>query len=86
MLCDVYRSSKKTDTYLYLPHGDEFTEVPDVLRDQFGRAEKVLTLNLAGREQLARLTVEKLQEHLHNDGYYLQLPPKREELQFNVNK
>lgn len=86
MLCDVYRSSKKTDTYLYLPHGDEFTEVPDALREQFGRAEKVLTLNLAGREQLARLTVEKLQEHLHNDGYYLQLPPKREELQFNVNK
>ena len=86
MLCDVYRSSKKADTYLYLPHGNEFTDVPDILLGQFGRAEKVLTINLANREQLARLTVEKLQEHLHNDGYYLQLPPKREELQFNVNK
>ena len=81
MLCDVYRSLKKSDTYLYLPHGNELTEVPDTLREQFGRAQKVLTINLAKREQLARLTVEKLQEHLHNDGFYLQLPPKREELQ-----
>ncbi|MDV6317184.1 YcgL domain-containing protein [Idiomarina sp. HP20-50] len=81
MLCDVYRSLKKADTYLYLPHGNEFDDVPDVLCEQFGRAEKVLTINLAKREQLARLTVEKLQEHLHNDGFYLQLPPKREELQ-----
>lgn len=81
MLCDVYRSLKKADTYLYLPHGDEFTEVPDVLRGQFGNAQKVLTINLADREQLARLSVEKLRAHLDNDGFYLQLPPKREELQ-----
>lgn len=81
MLCDVYRSSKKTDTYLYVPQGHEFDDVPDVLRQQFGRAEKVMTINLARREQLARLTVEALEAHLRNDGFYLQLPPKREELQ-----
>lgn len=78
MLCDVYRSSRKADTYIYLPHGEELSELPDALVQGFGKAEKILTINLATREQLARLSVKELSKHLEKDGFYLQLPPKQE--------
>lgn len=80
MLCDVYRSSRKADTYIYLPHGEDFSELPDALVQGFGKAEKVLTINLTTRERLARLSVKELTEHLASDGFYLQLPPKQEDI------
>lgn len=80
MLCDVYRSSRKADTYVYLPHGEDFSELPDALVQSFGKAEKILTINLTTREQLARLSVKELIERLDNDGFYLQLPPKQEDI------
>ncbi|WP_300318473.1 YcgL domain-containing protein [Idiomarina sp.] len=80
MLCDVYRSSRKADTYVYLPHGEDFSELPDALVQNFGKAEKILTINLTTREQLARLSVKELTEHLASDGFYLQLPPKQEDI------
>ena len=80
MLCDVYRSSRKADTYIYLPHGEDFSELPDARVQSFGKAEKILTINLTTREQLARLSVKELTEHLASDGFYLQLPPKQEDI------
>ncbi|WP_404399712.1 YcgL domain-containing protein [Idiomarina seosinensis] len=78
MLCEVYRSGKRMDTYLYLPMGAEYQELPDQLQQQFGPASKVLTINLSERSQLARITSQALIEHLNDTGYYLQLPPKQE--------
>lgn len=80
MWCDVYRSQRKADTYLYLPHGATFDAVPDALLERFGAPRKVLTVNLAQRQQLARISSAELIEHLHEPGFYLQLPPAQETL------
>lgn len=78
MLCDVFSSRRKADTYLYLPHGADFDELPDALMQHFGQPQKVMTINLANRNQLARLTSNELMDHLQEPGYYLQMPPQQE--------
>jgi uncharacterized protein YcgL (UPF0745 family) len=74
--CKVYRSEKKAETYLYLAESLPFDELPDGLRDQFGEATFVLSLQLSDKQKLARVNVEKVMESLSESGYYLQLPPK----------
>jgi uncharacterized protein YcgL (UPF0745 family) len=74
--CKVYRSEKKAETYLYLADNLPFDELPAELRDQFGEATFVLSLELSAKRKLARVDVSKVIEGLAETGYYLQLPPK----------
>ncbi|RUO78742.1 hypothetical protein CWI84_10390 [Idiomarina tyrosinivorans] len=80
MLCVVYRSRRKADTFVYLPQGKDFSELPETLTQAFGQPEQVMTINLAKRKQLARLSVDELQQHLADPGYYLQMPESVENL------
>ncbi|RUO78029.1 YcgL domain-containing protein [Idiomarina seosinensis] len=80
MLCDVFSSRRKADTYLYLPLGADFNELPEALQQHFGSPTKIMTVNLAKRKQLARISADELIVHLTDPGYYLQLPPKQEPL------
>ena len=74
--CKVYRSEKKTETYLYLADNLPFEELPAELRQEFGEATFVLSLELSADRKLARVDVEKVLESLSDSGYYLQLPPE----------
>ena len=76
MKCMVYRSGKKSETYLYLADGCKFEDLPDNLQRLFGEPAFVMRLDLAGGRCLARVDVEAVKESLGNDGYFLQLPPK----------
>lgn len=80
MLCAVYKSSKKDETYLYLPKKDDFSQVPKALMDTFGKAIFVMLLPLQKREKLAQVDIEKLKKELDANGFYLQLPPPKESL------
>ncbi len=75
MLCYVYKSLKKTDTYLFVNRKDDFTDISEALRHMLGALEFVMEVDLAGRGKLARLDSGQLRRHLDNQGYYLQLPP-----------
>ena len=75
MICAVYRSSKKADTYLYVPGRDDFSRVPAALMQLLGTPQFVMLLPLARHERLARIDREKLLEGLRQEGYFLQLPP-----------
>jgi uncharacterized protein YcgL (UPF0745 family) len=74
--CKVFRSEKKAETYLYLADSLPFDELPAELRDQFGEATFVLSLELSESRNLARADVIKVIESLLESGYYLQLPPE----------
>lgn len=80
MLCAVYKSSKKDETYLYLPKRDDFSQVPKALMDTFGKATFVMMLPLQKRDKLAQVDIEKLASELNEKGFYLQLPPPKENL------
>lgn len=80
MLCVVYRSPKKAQTYLFVKKRDDFTEVPDTLKEMFGKPTLVTILNLANKTKLGLADINKVKENLISQGFYLQLPPPQEDL------
>ncbi|WP_462159992.1 YcgL domain-containing protein [Pseudoalteromonas sp. GB56] len=86
MLCAVYKSKKKPDTYLYLPKRDFFDDVPKPLMDMFGAPKFVMLINLATKTQLALADINKVKEELSDKGFYLQLPPPTENMLDELKK
>lgn len=80
MLCAIYKSSKKAETYLYVEKRDDFSKVPEPLLTTFGKPQFVMLFNLGGQKQLVRVANEKVSDALAEQGFYLQLPPKTESL------
>ncbi|AEA78902.1 Protein YcgL [Vibrio cholerae LMA3984-4] len=65
MLCSIYKSPKKEGTYLYIPKRDDFSQVPDTLKQMFGKPIFVMLVNLEQR-QLAQVNVEKVKQSIRN--------------------
>lgn len=80
MLCAVYRSPKKEQTYLFVEKRDGFSNVPEALMTTFGTPSLVTIVNLATKEKLAMADINKVKESLAEQGFYLQLPPPQENL------
>lgn len=73
--CDVYRSEKKENLYLYVPAEEGFDRVPEALLEQFGPRELALSFVLSADRSLAKEDPQLVLENLQNQGYHLQLPP-----------
>jgi len=92
MLCVVYKSPKKAQTYLFVNKRNDFSEVPEALMAMFGTPKLVTIINLATKDKLAFADLNKVKENLKGQGFYLQLPPPQEDLlkthkeQMNKNK
>ena len=80
MLCAVYKSSKKQETYLYVPGRDDFSKVPEALLKTFGTPVFLMIMPLKKDRKMARVDINKLRTELKTKGFYLQLPPPNENL------
>jgi len=80
MLCAIYKSPKKAQTYLFVNKRDDFSSVPEALMKTFGTPNLVTLINLATKEKLAMADLEKVKKNLDEQGFYLQLPPPQEDL------
>jgi uncharacterized protein YcgL (UPF0745 family) len=80
MLCVVYKSPKKVNTYIFVKNRDDFETVPTALMTTFGSPILVTLLNLATKTKLGFADLEKVKSNLTEKGYYLQLPPPQEDL------
>ncbi len=78
VLCDVYKSRRKDETYLYVTRKDALSRVPEALLETFGKPELAMTLMLSPDKKLARADTEKVLQALEEQGFYLQMPPPRE--------
>lgn len=84
MYCDIYKSSKKDEMYLYVarpdyPHDkdkDPFAEIPAMLQQAFGRAIFVMNLQLHAERKLARVSTLQVLDALTSKGYFVQMPPE----------
>ncbi len=76
MNCQVFRSEKKDETYLYLAAHQSFEELPDDLCAMFGEPVFVMALKLSDESKLARVKTQRVLDSLRESGYFLQLPPK----------
>lgn len=84
MLCEIYKSSKKDEMYLYVastqPGADEQYEplsvLSDAMKSAFGRATFVMKLELNEERKLARANVLHVMDSIKTKGFFLQLPPE----------
>lgn len=80
MICAVYKSSIKQETYLFVSKKDNFYDVPEPLMEMFGSPVLVMLLPLDKKEKLAIADINKVKQEIAENGYYLQLPPPEENL------
>lgn len=85
MYCDIYKSSKKDEMYLYVARSSQTSEdenqdplevVPEMIRQAFGRATFVMNLELNQSRKLARVNVLHVIDSLQSKGFFLQMPPE----------
>ena len=80
MLCTIYKSAKKDQTYLFVKQRDDFSDVPEPLMETFGTPVLVTMINLATKDKLAMSDINKVRAALKEKGFFLQLPPPVENL------
>ena len=73
MLCHIYRSNLKLDTYLYLTIKDDFSAIPSELMRVFGPPEFSFSFDLTRERELVKEDTAEVLENLETVGYHLQL-------------
>jgi uncharacterized protein YcgL (UPF0745 family) len=73
MLCHIYRSNRKIDTYLYLVDKDDFSAIPADLLRVFGPPEFSFSFDLTQERELAKEDSGEVLDNLEKQGYHLQL-------------
>lgn len=79
LLISVYKSRKRDEMYLYVPKADGLGKVPAPLLELFGMPSHVMDVPLKPGRDLARVSGEKLREEIAAKGFYLQMPPPKED-------
>jgi uncharacterized protein len=80
VLCQVFRSSRKPEMYLYVDKARGLQDVPDTLMAQFGDPAPVMLLHLTPQYKLARADAALVLASIEAQGFYLQMPPTTAEL------
>jgi uncharacterized protein YcgL (UPF0745 family) len=75
-LCNVYKSAKTANLYLYVARDVGLVRVPEALLEKFGEPELALTIDLHPTRTLAREDPIKVIAAIEENGFYLQLPPQ----------
>jgi uncharacterized protein len=80
LLCQVFRSSRKQEMYLYVDKTRGVQDVPEPLLTQFGEPVPVMLLHLTPQYKLARADAALVLASIAAQGFYLQMPPTAAEL------
>ena len=78
LLCSVYKSSRKSGMFLYVPNKGDFEAVPQALMQRFGTPILVMHIPRKTEKKLHSVSPQKLELAFEQDGFYLQMPPKQE--------
>ncbi len=60
MICAIYRSPKREQTYLYIEKKDDFSRVPEDLLAQFGTPQFAMLIALDKRDRLANADLARV--------------------------
>jgi hypothetical protein len=74
----VFRSSKKSDTYIYVRRGQAWDDLPEALRGIFGSPVHAMDLLLTPEKKLARTLGKDVLEAINDKGFFLQMPEEQE--------
>ena len=75
----VYRSSIKSDMYIFVAEDEALSRVPVELLKRFGRPIEAMSIELDPERKLARTDAMTVLEQIRKEGFYLQMPPATED-------
>lgn len=84
ILCNVYKSARKEETYLYVDLKEDLKRVPDALLETFGTPHLVTKIIVNEERKLARAEAPKVLDAIEEKGFYLQMPPAKEEYMLDL--
>ncbi|MDT0502386.1 MULTISPECIES: YcgL domain-containing protein [unclassified Halomonas] len=79
LLCQVFKSSRKEEMYLYVDKREGTERVPGPLLERFGKPVPAMTLILSPEKRLGRASAVEVMQAIRDNGFYLQMPPAKEE-------
>ena len=85
-LCTVYKSPKKDEMYLYTDRLEGLKRVPEELLTLFGTPKEVMALPLSEDRNLGRADAKKVLDEILTKGYYLQMPPVKDDYMLDLYK
>ena len=83
-IISIYKSSRKDEMYLYVEKAHKLAKVPDNLLQVFGKAIHIMDMPLTAKRELARVDTKKLLAELLAQGFYLQMPPPKEDYMLDL--
>ena len=86
LLCDVYKSSRVAELYLYVERGRGLECLPEALAERFGPPVRVMPMVLQPTSRLVRADIAKVLEALQTRGFYLQMPVGGEDYMQLINR
>jgi uncharacterized protein YcgL (UPF0745 family) len=86
LIVEVFRSSKHDGMYLYVEKSIGLKKIPEELMTRFGKGISAMTMLLTDDSKLARATPESVTKGIREKGFYLQLPPAKEEYLLDLYK
>ncbi|TFH85564.1 YcgL domain-containing protein [Billgrantia azerbaijanica] len=84
LLCEIFKSSRKDEMYLYVEKRNGLADVPEALLEQFGEPVSAMPLLLTADKRLARARAADVMAAIRDKGYYLQMPPAKEEYMLDL--
>ena len=69
MLCAIYKSKRKPGCYLYISKRDDFSAVPDILMQSFGKPQFLMPFNLKGSKSLVHADKDEIMEKITQQGF-----------------
>lgn len=85
-ICSVYLSPRKDEMYLYVDKRDQLSKVPEALLEMFGSPKHVMDIPLTANRELARVDTEKVLADLDEKGYFLQMPPPKDDYMLDLHR
>ena len=85
-IVSVYKTNKRADTYLYVLKTQDLSKLPAGLMEVFGTPVHAMNLLLKKDKTFARFTRQQLVDALNKDGFYLQLPDKKDDYMLDLYK
>ena len=84
LIVSVYSSKRKEGMYLYVEKSEGLETLPEPLLKQFGVPEHAMVLVLTPEKKLANADVEKVIQAVQNEGFYLQMPPRVDQIMSEI--
>lgn len=74
-ICQIFRSPRKPEMYLYVDKAEGLAQVPEPLLAQFGEPHPLMVLALDAGRKLARVQAAEVLAKIDSQGFFLQMPP-----------